>query len=253
MRAATTLLNRDLDLDHFEGRRRLSDTNFYNTTYSQVPPAKGFFRIYQGPLTAAQQTALNEGAADGVTSRRRTNHILHFSVKLRGNSPENFFSASVPPGSPLLAGGPTSSTTRSTPAIKTRQPLLTRTGVSGPKAALLPVADRHECRDDAAVHAVPQPVCCGARQQPAELGGVASRPRLARLPTRHQQSGTTPLTSEPAAAPYLEMSCQREDTGAASTLLYFNSPSDLATPTAGTASSSAAPSTRSVPTLAPLP
>src|SRR5262249_16487891 len=36
---------------------------------------------------------------------RATSHVLHFSVRLRGNEREDFFSASIP-GSPLLLPGP---------------------------------------------------------------------------------------------------------------------------------------------------
>ena len=41
MRTATTLLQSDLEADHFEHRRRLSDLNFW----AVGPPREGFVRI----------------------------------------------------------------------------------------------------------------------------------------------------------------------------------------------------------------
>jgi hypothetical protein len=93
---AATASVRDLAADHFEGRKRLSDPNFWNNG----PPAEGFFRIWQGSLTGI----IDEGAdLDNVLpgskllhSFRSTDHMLHFTVKLRGNLRSDFFSASVP-------------------------------------------------------------------------------------------------------------------------------------------------------------
>jgi prepilin-type N-terminal cleavage/methylation domain-containing protein len=96
LRAATTLLRRDLDADHFEGRIRLSDPAL--VTPSQFHrPREGFVRIKQF------QPGTPEGVgSDGVPSTRGVGHVLHLAVKLRGNRPEDFFSAPVPGGSPLL-------------------------------------------------------------------------------------------------------------------------------------------------------
>src|SRR3954471_20148292 len=44
LRAINTMLRRDLAADHFEGKKRLSDPNFW----SQGPPREGFFRLFQG-------------------------------------------------------------------------------------------------------------------------------------------------------------------------------------------------------------
>src|SRR3954469_22645831 len=94
LRTAATALRRDLNADHFEGRRRLSDPGFW----SQGPPREGFFRIYQG------SSSIQEGVdSGGLPSYRASDHRLHFFVKLRGNSRSDFFSAPVPPTSPLFA------------------------------------------------------------------------------------------------------------------------------------------------------
>ena len=89
LRTATTLLRADLSMDHFEGKRRLSDpaANLINEKIRE-----GFFVIGQGyPPNATGQKV--EGAEDGIASVRATDHWFHFSVKMRGNSPDKFFSA----------------------------------------------------------------------------------------------------------------------------------------------------------------
>src|SRR5262245_20038226 len=84
LRTAASILRRDLQADHFEGKRRLSSATFWNLG----PPREGFFRIWQG------SRAINEGIdADGLPSTRATDHILHFTVKLRGNDRHDFLSA----------------------------------------------------------------------------------------------------------------------------------------------------------------
>jgi type II secretory pathway pseudopilin PulG len=101
LRGAKAALVRDLSADHFEGRKRLSDPTFWNNG----PPAEGFFRIWQGsPATLTGPNNFIEGTdLDGIPSYRSTDHMLHFAVKLRGNLRSDYFSASVPNGSPLLS------------------------------------------------------------------------------------------------------------------------------------------------------
>jgi prepilin-type N-terminal cleavage/methylation domain-containing protein len=96
LRIASGILRRDLQADHFEGKRRLSNTTFW----TPGPPREGFFRIWQG------SAAVSEGTDSyGIPSARATNHILHFTVKLRGNDWQDFLAAKVPTGSPLLSLG----------------------------------------------------------------------------------------------------------------------------------------------------
>lgn len=94
LRTASTILRRELDADHFEGRKRMSDPDFW----AEGPPRQGFFRVYQGSPSVSEGTPL-----DGVNSYTSTNHALHFTVKLRGNDRGGQFMAFVPPGSPLLS------------------------------------------------------------------------------------------------------------------------------------------------------
>ncbi len=100
LRGAKAALVRDLAADHFEGRKRLSDPTFWNNG----PPAEGFFRIWQGSPGIDEGPDLESPAGSKLLhSFRSTDHMLHFAVKLRGNLRSDFFSASVPNGSPLLS------------------------------------------------------------------------------------------------------------------------------------------------------
>ena len=94
LHTATTILRRDLDADHFEGRRRLSDPAFW----SQGAPREGFFRIYQG------SPSTQEGADGwGIPSFRAVDHRLHMMMRLRSNGSGDFFSTTLPTGSPLFS------------------------------------------------------------------------------------------------------------------------------------------------------
>jgi hypothetical protein len=114
LRNANNSIRRLLAADHFEGKKRMSDPNFWQDANGQPStPREGFFRVYhanQGDTYVDPFTGKTEfcGAKfegndqDGLPSFRATNHALHFTAKLRGNSRGNFFSGSVPNGSPLL-------------------------------------------------------------------------------------------------------------------------------------------------------
>lgn len=104
LRATTQILQRDLSADHFEGKKRLSNVNFWDNG----PPQQGFFRVWHGSVPIAPTAAIPyppsaiEGAdLDGIISYRSVDHMLAFSVKLRGDQMGDFLTASGP-----LAGGP---------------------------------------------------------------------------------------------------------------------------------------------------
>lgn len=100
LRTAASIMRRDLAADHFDGKRRLSDPYFWTLGL----PAEGFFRIYQG--TPSSDNIVNRNQTtnyflegrnlDGLPSYRASDHALHFTVKLRGNGPADFFSAKIP-------------------------------------------------------------------------------------------------------------------------------------------------------------
>lgn len=86
LRSANTTLRRYLEADHFEGRKRLSDPNFW----TGGPPREGFFRIEQD-----DGSTVSEGVSSTlVSSFRSAGHRLHFTAKLRGNDRGDFFPAS---------------------------------------------------------------------------------------------------------------------------------------------------------------
>jgi type II secretory pathway pseudopilin PulG len=94
LREARSAIVRDVAADHFEGRKKLSDPSFWDNG----PPREGLFRIWQDPLSPS---VLEGTDVDGIRSYRSTGHILHFTVKLRGNQRSDFMSALVPGTSPL--------------------------------------------------------------------------------------------------------------------------------------------------------
>jgi prepilin-type N-terminal cleavage/methylation domain-containing protein len=86
-RGAVSTLRRDLSADHFDGRRRWSQPDFWN----DGPPREGFFRLYQAAVPI-----LDGFDVDGIPSFSSTTAMLHYAVKLRGNERGDFFSAVVP-------------------------------------------------------------------------------------------------------------------------------------------------------------
>ena len=99
LRAAATILRSDLAADHFEGKRRLSDPTFWQ----EGPPQQGFVRVWHGspPGSAFYAVESNDAAGDGLPSRIAADHILHLTVKKRGNTRGDVFTAKVINGSPL--------------------------------------------------------------------------------------------------------------------------------------------------------
>jgi prepilin-type N-terminal cleavage/methylation domain-containing protein len=103
LRNATTLIRSDLAADHFEGKRRLSDPRFWTVG----PPEQGYFYLYQGPPPVGPDPLAEGFDADQIPSRRRVVHKIAFTVRANGTRQQDFFSASVPPNSPLsLSGNP---------------------------------------------------------------------------------------------------------------------------------------------------
>jgi prepilin-type N-terminal cleavage/methylation domain-containing protein len=90
LRGVTQILQRDLAADHFNGKKRLSDPDFW----LNGPPSQGFLRIWQ---SAPATGTIPEGSdLDGIGSYISTNHYLAFTVKQRGNEMGDFLSASAP-------------------------------------------------------------------------------------------------------------------------------------------------------------
>src|SRR5262245_35445687 len=69
LRTTGQMLRRDLERDHFDGKRRISDPDFW----MNGPPTEGFLRIFQ------VSQGISEGIdRDGNVSYRAVDHGLHF-------------------------------------------------------------------------------------------------------------------------------------------------------------------------------
>jgi prepilin-type N-terminal cleavage/methylation domain-containing protein len=98
---AVNILRKYLVLDHFEGKRRISDPAFW----MNGPPQEGFFRIYQGTPSGTSPNVLEgtDTMVNGLSSFRVINHALHFAVKPRGDNVGDFLAGGVPASSTLLS------------------------------------------------------------------------------------------------------------------------------------------------------
>lgn len=87
VRGALYLVRTDLAQSHLEASRRPSDPGFWES-----PRREGFFVVRQGSApSAASATYRDEGVDfDGVRSYIATDHVLHFSNRLRGNRRDQF-------------------------------------------------------------------------------------------------------------------------------------------------------------------
>jgi type II secretory pathway pseudopilin PulG len=99
LRTTTNTLRRDLSADHFDSSYRPSDPGFSN----YVVPREGFIRIYQAAPPVSEGTdGFNISPIANPSVCQPVGHVLHMAVKLRGNRPEDFFSASVPANDNLM-------------------------------------------------------------------------------------------------------------------------------------------------------
>ncbi len=115
LRGAANVLRRDLEADHcYDANGNVLPLSaLWGSPPALLPPASGFFRIYQGgpaqalppgpPAALPTFTNYDEGVdLDGIHSYISTNHALHYTIGLHGTLRSDFLSAWVP-GSPLVA------------------------------------------------------------------------------------------------------------------------------------------------------
>jgi hypothetical protein len=91
LRIASNMLRRDLAADHFEGRKRLSDPNFWQNG----PPREGYFRIYQDTNPTLEGYDL-----DDIRSYISAHQIIRFTSKFHGNERDDYFVGTVPSNAP---------------------------------------------------------------------------------------------------------------------------------------------------------
>jgi hypothetical protein len=333
LRHAAIVIRGDIQADHFEAGRRISDPNFWRQVNPN--PREGFFRISQGNTPTFSPTAIPQPApgntvtatitvpsivgqdwviqpgslvlvdqgilqeivqvqsvtatsftanfaqqhpvpnpitgvgyylirplegidADNIPSTRATEHILHMAVKLRGDRPENFFTAHVPfyssglyspffptvptvnPGPPFTYGPPFVPNPNYAPTMFPDQPadsryqdLVPTTNPAGYKTQWAEVAyflalngDTAEGNPLYALYRVEMKVVPDNRY----INGTAYNPRSPGIPFLNGWLGDG----------YNEMSCQPKfNSTAGGNYYYFNNPTDLATMAHGTLTSPA--------------
>jgi prepilin-type N-terminal cleavage/methylation domain-containing protein len=99
LRSAVVPLREDLISHLFDASRKLSDP--VPDAPAPWQPKEGFFRIVQ--LAPAQIEGTD---GDGLPATTATNHLLHFTIKNVGARRADWFSAPIPPGTPLDQSGP---------------------------------------------------------------------------------------------------------------------------------------------------
>jgi prepilin-type N-terminal cleavage/methylation domain-containing protein len=208
-RMASAILRQDLKLDHFEGKRRLSDPTFWTLG----PPREGFFHIEQG-----MKSQLEGRDGDLLSSWLATTHRLHFTIKLRGSQRDDFLSANIrDPHSPLLDST-----------------LNTTFFAYPPDSRYQDVAGTYTSQwAEVAYFLQPN----GATAGGTPLYALYRRQRLA-VPNNYDLNWgpkritlAKPADLAPALAAYGSMSCGKAKPGNAyPDTLYFNSPSDLTVP-----------------------
>lgn len=92
IRPAITLLQRDLGGNHFEGSKKLSDPEFWDNG----PPKEGYFMLWQDNAYDVLETTPTD-VVGFSRSAAAANHMLAFTVKLPGKSPNDFFECSSLP------------------------------------------------------------------------------------------------------------------------------------------------------------
>jgi type II secretory pathway pseudopilin PulG len=213
LRSVTTLLQRDLAADHFEGKKRLSNPNFW----INGPPTQGYFRVWQGSAPGLGGNITEGTDSDVIGSYRSVDHMLAFTIKLRGDQMGDFLTAGV------NGGGSTPLAHSGTPpkSLSTLQRF-------GPTEARYQMPSTFNYQwGEVAWYLYPQ-IDPQTSIQDTTSGGIPlwvlyRNQRLA-VPDNNLLPPNQPATS---AASFLEMSCW------ANTLtksLYFNSPMDLTMP-----------------------
>ncbi|MHB1424649.1 MAG: PilW family protein [Gemmataceae bacterium] len=215
LRSVTTILQRDLAADHFDGKKRLGSPNFW----LNGPPSQGYFRIWQGspPSTVLGSPCYIEGYdMDGFPSYRSVNHMLAFTIKMRGDQMGDFLTAG------MNGGGSTSLLGTGNPP-KTLS-VLQRFG---------PIESRYQSPGsfnyqwaDVAWFLQPQ-IDPNTKIQDTTSGGV---PLYTLYRSQHlavPDNSLVPTQPVASLTSFLEMSCWNNS---ATGNLYFNSPMDLTVP-----------------------
>jgi type II secretory pathway pseudopilin PulG len=106
LRSAASMLRYDLQQQHLEGTRRLSDPTLGLAPGALIalpstPPTQGFLRV------TPALTWTSEGLdGDNMPSARAIDQVLHMMVRQRSNQPQNYYTTSIPdpvnPNNPIV-------------------------------------------------------------------------------------------------------------------------------------------------------
>ena len=234
LRTTSNLLRKYLSADHFNGRARMSDPNFWQNG----PPQEGFFRIWQdfNPNNVAgmpfDSSNIEGTDLDGNTSysSQGTGQGLHFAVKFRGNNRGDFFRANIPqrvtgyPGPPPFLQSPL----LLLPFPDTRfQEQGSNTLCSPWAEAALFLRATGESTDDPTNPGNSLPLFSLRLRQRVLVPDNSLVQQLVQAQSPKQ---TSILASDYAAGGYVEMSCYQDPNPTNSTYLYFNNPADVTMP-----------------------
>ncbi|HEY7309082.1 MAG TPA: prepilin-type N-terminal cleavage/methylation domain-containing protein [Gemmataceae bacterium] len=213
LRATTQLLQRDLSADHFEGKKRLSNPNFW----LNGPPEQGFFQILQGSAGTPESLT---GDVLGINSFVSTNHSLAFTIKLRGNQMGDFPSTSAAGGGAILSAiptfGPTESRYQTTSGGAYNYQWAEVAWFLQPSMNLTTGAQDATVTDTQNINPL-----TGQPYQPVPLWTLVRRQRLL-VPDNSLVQPAQPIAN---AAQFLETSCWPNGAN-----LYFNNPIDITDP-----------------------
>jgi type II secretory pathway pseudopilin PulG len=204
LRFATNMMRRDLAADHFDGRRRLSDPNFW----ANGPPIEGYFRIYQDTDPVAEGNDL-----DNVWSYQSAHQIVQFTSKLHGNTRDDYYVGTVSQSTPKPLAP-------SSPGADTRYEDLTLAG------------NLYQYRftwAELAYFLRPQVNPISSVQDTANGQPLYTLYRRQWLPTPDFSSLSSPVPIAQHSS-YLEVSCMTDPNPTDASNLYFNSPVDLTLP-----------------------
>jgi hypothetical protein len=239
LRTAGTLMKNDIGGFHFEGIRRISDSNFW----IQGPPAQGYVHLAQNtglpvatPPAAPLPPYFGEGFdGDGLESFYATDHSIACTVKYANdNNPQSFFVANISAetnvyANPWYAINPSAAIGQyqiPNPSVGANPTFLNYTSQWAevvyflkPQPAPPPAQDMTQ--GDAAVGVSPMPLFTLCRRQRLAVTPVIGGASASSVPTS--------VYSTLQGSAYAEISWVADGT-ASPPVMHFNTPTDLTVP-----------------------
>jgi prepilin-type N-terminal cleavage/methylation domain-containing protein len=92
VRPVMTIMQRDLAADHFDGTKKLCDSDFWE----YGPPREGYFSVFQYNFSEQETPISGAGSVKYYISNSISNHALTFTSRLPGKNPTEFYTAEYP-------------------------------------------------------------------------------------------------------------------------------------------------------------